>query len=78
MSDARFYEASQLAADIAAKAEELETAIYQAHKMGYRVALRVENVVPVFKGDGEIRLIGAQLPVAIRATIPFDIGRAVL
>ncbi len=77
MSDtakARFEMASRLAADIAAKAEELSTAIYEASKYGYSAAVVVRNAVPITKGNGEIRCVGGERSVVIKATIAFDIG----
>jgi hypothetical protein len=78
-SDARFERATELAAVIQAKADELSTAIYQAHRDGYRVSLCVANAVAVDVGDRDARFIGnGEAPVAVRATVAFDIGRAVL
>lgn len=76
--DARYELASKLANEISIRAEELSTAIYEASKYGYRVSLRVRNVIPIEKSDSEIRLIGADKSVDISATVNFDIGKAVL
>lgn len=76
MNDERYLTAKQHADVIAVKIEELNTAIYEAHRYsGYHIALRVDNGALV----GKHRYIGhGEIPVQLRATVNFDIGKAVL
>lgn len=72
MADERYEVASQLAADIRAKAEELSTAIYQARRMGYETVVKVNHGKPL---DSR-RFLGTD--IVVEATVDFHIGKALL
>jgi hypothetical protein len=71
-SEQRYEFAKQLADDINAKAEELETAIYQALRQGgYHAKVKLTNAHAI--GNG-VFIGHGNHPLGIKATVVFDIG----